>query len=131
MLPVPSAKQASRPARPARPAQPAQLARPPRPGQNSCSLRLDFNSREYEDFKVIQGYEDLEILVSLPLVRLAGEMQLQSFRNRVVTEATMLTFEFLTRQDIHHPLKLTEGYLCLQLISLARSRRNKICLIAR
>ena len=76
---------------------------PPRPGQNSCSLRLDFNSREYEDFKVIQGYEDLEILVSLPLVRLAGEMQLQSFRNRVVTEATMLRFEFLTRQDIHLP----------------------------
>ena len=85
---MPSAKQASRPAR---------------PGQNSCSLRLDINSREYEDFKVIQGYEDLEILVSLPLVRLAGEMQLQSFRNRVVTEATMLRFEFLTRQDIHHP----------------------------
>ena len=52
---------------------------------------------------MIQGYEDLEILVSLPLVRLAGEMQLQSFRNRVVTEATMLRFEFLTRQDIHHP----------------------------
>ena len=129
MLPVPSAKQASRPARPARPAQPAQLARPPRPGQNSCSLRLDINSREYEDFIVIQSYEDLEILVSL--VRLAGETQLQRFRNRVVTEATMPRFEFLTRQDIHHPLKLTEGYLCLQLISLARSRRNKICLIAR
>ena len=91
---------------PARPAQPAQVAAglpPPRPGQNSCSLRLDFNSREYEDFKVIQGYKDLEILMSLPLVRLAGEMQLQSFRNRVVTEATMLRFEFLTRQDIHHP----------------------------
>ena len=81
---------------PARAAGPAGLP-PPRPGQNSCSLRLDFNSREYEDFKVIQGYEDLEILVSLPLVRLAGEMQLQSFRNRVVTEATML------RLDIHLP----------------------------
>ena len=92
---------------------------------------LDINSREYEDFIVIQSYEDLEILVSL--VRLAGETQLQRFRNRVVTEATMPRFEFLTRQDIHHPLKLTEpeGYLCLQLISLARSRRNKICLIAR
>ena len=98
MLPVPSAKQASRPARPARPAQPAQLARPPRPGQNSCSLQLDINSREYEDFIVIQSYEDLEILVSL--VRLAWETQLQRFRNRVVTEATMPRFEFLTRQDI-------------------------------
>ena len=87
---------------PAHAAGPAGLP-PPRPGQNSCSLRLDFNSREYEDFKVIQGYKDLEILMSLPLVRLAGEMQLQSFRNRVVTEATMLRFEFLTRQDIHHP----------------------------
>ena len=80
---------------------------------------------------MIQSYEDLEILVSL--VRLAGETQLQRFRNRVVTEATMQRFEFLTRQDIHHPLKLTEpeGYLRLQPISLARSRRNKICLIAR
>ena len=48
------------PARPACVAGPAgRLARPPRPGQNSCSLRLDINSREYEDFKVIQGYKDL------------------------------------------------------------------------
>ena len=73
--------------------------------------------------------KDLEILVSL--VRLAGETKLQRFRNRVVTEATMPRFEFLTRQDIHLPLKLTEGYLCLQLVSLARSWMNKICLIAR
>ena len=43
----------------------------------------------------------------------------------------MLRFEFLKRQDIHLPLKLTEGYLCLQLVSMARSRRNKICLIVR
>ena len=42
--------------------------------------------------------KDLEILVSL--VRLAGETKLQRFRNRVVTEATMPRFEFLTRQDI-------------------------------
>ena len=51
---------------------------------------------------VIQGYEGLVILVSL--ARLAGDTQLQGFRNPVPR------LEFLTRQDIHLPLKLTENY---------------------
>ena len=66
---------------------------------------------------VIQVYEALVILVSL--ARLAGDTQLQGFRNPV--EASMSRLEFLTRQDIHLPLKLTEGYEVLWVMQMGEA----------